>query len=146
MTKLETLAKYGTKVRKMLCLAFADTTPRGEAENAFLAAKTFMTKMKIGITEIIRPDWGGGPLLVALQQYGSVVLTSGSHEGETLTQVMEKDPDYVIMIHNSGGFRDKNINKAIAEIADAYGREMFCVIAGDWDNIEHGEMPAEDPQ
>lgn len=133
-TKAETLAKYGSKIRKMLVLAFDNAEGNeGEALAAFQQARTFLKKAEVSIAEIIRPDWGAGPLIVALQRVGMTVLPSGTHVGKTIAQVVDFAPEYIVQLHASGGFRDPQVNSAIALVSDAYVSQMFCQFSGDWE-------------
>lgn len=133
-TKVEQLAKYGPKIRKMLTLAFDDTSGNeGEAMAAFQQARTFLKKAEVTIAEIIRPDWGAGPLLVALQRVGMTVLPAGTHIGKTIAQVIDIDAPYIVSINASGGFRDPAVNSALQLVSDAYVSQMFCQFSGDWD-------------
>lgn len=121
------------KIRKMLKTAF---DPRGDVEEtdaAFRMARTMMSKAKIVIEEIIRPEWGGGPLMVALQRVGSTVLPVGTYEGRTISYVMEVDPDYIINMSNSGGFRNPVVTADMATVTKAYAEQVMCMLAGDYE-------------
>lgn len=130
---IDKMAKYGVKVRKMLMLAFDVTADEGEAQAAFTQARLFMKKIGVTMQEMIRPDWGAGPLLVALQRVGHTVMPSGTYQGKTLNYVIDVEPSYVVSINSSGGFRSAEINSAIALVADAYIRQMFCQFSGEWE-------------
>lgn len=121
------------KIRKMLKTAF---DPRGDVEEtdaAFRMARSLMGKVKITIEEVIRPEWGGGPLMVALQRVGATVLPVGTYEGRTISYVMDVNPDYIINMSNSGGFRDPVVSADMATVTQAYAEQMMCMLAGDYE-------------
>jgi len=132
ITRMEKMAKYGAKVRKMLTLAFDPSADEGETLSAFAQTKVFMKKVGVTIEEMIRPEWGGGSLIVALQRVGQTVLPSGKYEGKTLTHVVDVDPNYLLSLHNSGGFRSELINKDLKIVADAWLNDFYCRFSGDW--------------
>lgn len=139
---LEKMAKYGGKVRKALETAFNPSATEGEAIAAFLAAKMFMNRVEVGITEMIRPEFGAGPLIVALQRVGQTIMPSGTYEGKTLIHVMNVEPEYMLACSAAGGFRDPVANADIKTVANAYMQEMFCQLSGDWENIQEPKKAA----
>jgi len=141
-TQLEKMAKHGVKVRKALETAFSTTASEGEAIAAFLAARLFMGKIQVGITEMLRPEFGAGPLLVALQRVGNTVMPSGTYEGKTIIHIVDNDPEYLVGCAAAGGFRDSVVNADIKLVANAFTQEMFCRLTGDWENIQEHKAPA----
>ena len=132
------MAQYGAKIRKMLKLAF-EAPDETEGTAAFLQARKLMRNNNINITGIIRPDWGAGPLVEALQQVGTTKLPSGNYVGRTIADVIEADPTYLINLHNAGGFRSEVVNKDLKIAVDAYLAGMFCQYGGDWGDSAEDE-------
>lgn len=130
---LRNLPKQRIRVRRLLQVAFHVNTGENEAVSAFLKARACMATNEFELVDMLRGDWGGGPVVKAVSQVGHLVFPAGSHKGKTIAQVSEEDPTYfagsLAAGWKSGPFRD-----ALVLMRDALTNEVLCRFTGNWDD------------
>ncbi len=127
------MPKHKQKIRKLLIMAFHPTTVEGERLSAFAQAFKLMQRDKISFLEIMRADWGGGPLVAAIAKVGHMTMTAGRYEGKNLAWIVQEDPQYIAQtVHN--GWRPGPLFDAIKLMHNAWLSELVCRFTGDWDD------------
>jgi hypothetical protein len=127
-------ARRKTKIRKALVTAFCPSTPPHEANTAFLKARGMLASSEISILEILLPGWGGGPLVVALQKVGGVLMTTGKYIHKSLEWIMAEDPAYLVRIKHAGGLAAGPCNDAINILYTAYMSDLICRFTGGFED------------
>jgi uncharacterized protein (DUF3820 family) len=141
------MPKHKQKIRKLLIVAFHPTTIDGERMSAFTQALKLMQKDNISFLEIMRADWGGGPLVAAISQVGHMTMTAGKYQGRNLAWIVQEDPAYIAQTVQQG-WRAGALFEAIKLMHNAWMSELVCRFSGDWDDPtirqweEHGEDAA----
>jgi hypothetical protein len=130
--KEELLMKHGGKIRACLLMIFGDGD-ENESANALRACKRQMRQAGLSIQDMLQPEFGGGPLYVALKQFGTVKMPTGHYVNMTLADVVRIDPLYLLNLEQGGGFRCPNFNSALKGVVSGYTREMLSVYSGHWE-------------
>lgn len=129
---VQALPKNKAQIRKLLELAFHSGTSAEESANAVQRARVLMDKDNIQITDLMRADWGGGPLVSALNECGHVVMVAGKYRGKCLAEIVDIDPTYILGIKASNDWREGPILAAVIRVARAYESELICRYTGQW--------------
>ena len=143
-TYIANMPKHKQKIRKLLILAFHPTTTEGELMAAFLQARKLMQKDAISVLEIMRADWGGGPLVAAISKVGHMEMPAGKYKNKNLAWIIQEDPGYIAHTVQHG-WRAGPLFDAIKLMHNAWMSELVCRFSGDWDDPtihqwnEHGE-------
>lgn len=141
------MPKHKAKIRKLLIVAFHPTTIEGERVSAFEQARKLMQKDSISFLEIMRADWGGGPLVAAISQVGHMEMPAGKYHGKNLAWIVQEDPAYIAQTVQHG-WKPGPLFDAIKLMHNAWMSELVCRFTGDWDDPtihqwnEHGEDAA----
>ena len=130
------MPKHRAQVMSMLKVAFHPNTNEGESAAAFGRARKLMAKMEVSIEDIVRADWGGGPLVAALQKVGYVKFTSGKYKNHTMAEVIEADPSYIVKLHKDKTWRPGTVCDAIDTMYHAWMSELVCRFTGEMDGFD----------
>lgn len=127
------IPRHKLKIRKLLLVAFHPNTSEPEATAAMLQARKLMGKDSIEFLEIMRADWGGGPLVAAISQVGHMTMTAGKYMGRPLAWIIQEDPGYIAHTVEHG-WRAGDLLDAMKLMHNAYMTELVCRYTGEWDN------------
>jgi hypothetical protein len=128
--------KKRTVIRKLFMTAMRTDTPETEAVAAFHQLRKLMRKEVLDPTEILRPDWGGGPLVACLQKVGSVMMVTGRHKDKTLAHIVHEDPQWIMRIGSTGGLAPGPRHEALMAVHKAMMEEFICIQTGDWSDFD----------
>lgn len=130
---IRSIPKHKKKIRKLLLVAFHPTTSEAELMAAFLQARKLMQKDNISFLDIMRADWGGGPLVAAISQVGHMLMPAGKYNGKPLAWIIQEDPGYISHTIQTG-WRQGPLLDAMKLLHNAYIGELICRYTGDWDD------------
>ena len=138
------MPKHKLKIRKLLMVAFHPTTPEGEVLTSFAQARKLMQKDNISLLDIMRADWGGGPLVAAISKVGHMEMTAGKYMGRNLAWIIQEDPTYIVQTARNG-WREGPLLEAIKFMHNAWMTELVCRYAGSWDDPTVRDWDSDEP-